>query len=266
MCFLLVQISEGYHIRKNKRYLDDPSVQVPKSTKFDQKKRSTLHSNTVTSIPQSVLFTQQTELIYPESNACSNGDTLVQETEVTTCNYQGTSEMEGSSTDALSQPEMCLEEVVDSKDTGLSETLSGDLDSECDEMPSDQDSDSVTSEVFSESKESELEDEPYGDKLNDCAHDNNNTRMYSDHEKACMAVLAYVSRHCITNATAKHLIDLVKVTCPGSGTFKSLSYTQVQEVCGKCELHVYDICEVCLGLFPLDDENSFHCSTAGCVG
>lgn len=54
--------------------------------------------------------------------------------------------------------------------------------------------------------------------------------------------------------------------CPESVTFKSLSYSKVQEVCGQCELHVYDVCEVCLRLFPLDDENSFRCSTTGCVG
>ena len=45
-----------------------------------------------------------------------------------------------------------------------------------------------------------------------------------------------------------------------------ISYSKVQEVCGQFELHVYDVCEVCLRLFPLDDENSFRCSTTGCVG
>lgn len=95
---------------------------------------------------------------------------------------------------------------------------------------------------------------------------NDNIGLFTDREKACMAVLAYVSRHCITNEAAKDLIDLVKVTCPESATFKTLSYSKVQEVCGKCELHVYDICEKCHRLFPLDDENSYRCATTACTG
>ena len=92
------------------------------------------------------------------------------------------------------------------------------------------------------------------------------TRLFTDHEKACMAVLAYVSRHCITNEAAKDLIDFVKVTCPESTTFKTLRYSKVQEVCGKCELHVYDICEKCHRLFPVDDDNSHRCATMACMG
>ena len=44
--FTLIFIKEGYHIRKYKRYIDDPSVQVPKSTKLDRSKRSATRSNT----------------------------------------------------------------------------------------------------------------------------------------------------------------------------------------------------------------------------
>ena len=35
-CFTLIFIKHRYHIRKYKRYLDDPSVPVPKSTKLDR--------------------------------------------------------------------------------------------------------------------------------------------------------------------------------------------------------------------------------------
>ena len=77
-----------------------------------------------------------------------------------------------------------------------------------------------------------------------------------------MAVLAYVSRHCLTTEAAKDLIDLVRVTCPESPTFKTLNYSKVQEVCGNCQLLVYDICEKC---HPSDDENIYHCETNGCV-
>ena len=81
-----------------------------------------------------------------------------------------------------------------------------------------------------------------------------------------MTILSYVSRHCITSKAAKDMIDLIKTACPENETFRTLTYCKVQEVCGKCELHVYDICEKCLGLFPLDDPNKYYCSTANCNG
>ena len=56
--FTLILIKEGYHIRKYKRYIDDPSVPVPKSTKLDRSKRSATRSNTAISIPQSVVSTE----------------------------------------------------------------------------------------------------------------------------------------------------------------------------------------------------------------
>ena len=49
--FTLIFMKEGYHIRKYKRYIDDHSVSVLKSTKLDR-------SNTAISIPQSVVSTQ----------------------------------------------------------------------------------------------------------------------------------------------------------------------------------------------------------------
>ncbi|RMX43264.1 hypothetical protein pdam_00018561 [Pocillopora damicornis] len=51
-------VTERYHIGKYKRYTDDPSVPVPKSTKLDHSKRSATRSNTAISIPQSVVSTE----------------------------------------------------------------------------------------------------------------------------------------------------------------------------------------------------------------
>ena len=53
--FTLIFIKEGYHIWKYKRYIDDPSVPVPKSTKLDRSKRLATRSNTAISIPQSIV-------------------------------------------------------------------------------------------------------------------------------------------------------------------------------------------------------------------
>ena len=45
------------------------------------------------------------------------------------------------------------------------------------------------------------------------------------------------------------------------------SFTNVQQVCGNCELFVYDICERCLPLFPnVIKDQVKNCSTVGCDG
>ena len=102
-----------------------------------------------------------------------------------------------------------LERGVDDEDTRLIETLSEEWDSECSEISSSQDSCSVTSE----SHESELEAQCYTSEEDEHLDDNDNvddeSRLFTDHEKACKAVLAYVSRHCITNEAAKDLIDFL---------------------------------------------------------
>ena len=64
--FTLIFIKEGYHIRKYKRYIDDPSVPVPKSTKLDRSKRSATRSNTAISIPQSVVSTELKAVVTTE--------------------------------------------------------------------------------------------------------------------------------------------------------------------------------------------------------
>ena len=97
-------------------------------------------------------------------------------------------------------------------------------------------------------------------------HDSSLAGSFSDQEKSCMAILSYVSRHCITSEAAKDMIDLIQTACPENETFRTLTHCKIQEVCGKYELHVYDICEKCLALLPLDDSNKYHCSTANCNG
>ena len=221
LCYTLIFITEGIHIRKYKRYLDNPSVPVPKSTKCDRNKRSATRSNAAISIPQSVV---DFVAVLPTESSASQ--TFVEEPEATICDYR----------DALD----FSERRVENEDTRFIETLSRGSDSECSEISSSQDSSLVTSE----SDESDLEAQCYTSDEDEQVENDNvdvETRLLTDHEKACQAVLAYVSRHCMKNEAAKDLIDLVKVTCPESLTFKSLSYSKVQEVCGQCELHVTTI-------------------------
>ena len=93
-------MKEGYHIRKYKRYIDDHSVSVPKSTKLDRNKRSATCS---ISIPQSIVSTEHKAVVPTVESASHKGETFVQETEATICDYRGALELWSTNSYALSE-------------------------------------------------------------------------------------------------------------------------------------------------------------------
>ena len=94
--FSLIFIKERYHIRKFKRYIDDHCVSVPKSTKLDR-------SNTAISMTQSVISTELKAVVPTEESASHKGETFVQETEATICDYRGALELWSTNGYALSE-------------------------------------------------------------------------------------------------------------------------------------------------------------------
>ena len=113
-----------------------------------------------------------------------------------------------------------------------------------------------------EDSDSDIESPPSAEeKRNDCSRES-----FPVQESACMAILTLIARHCITAEAAKDIIDLLKILSPENDLLQSLRYANVQQVCGNCELCIYDICEKCLALFPKDREDEVTCSTSGCNG
>ena len=96
-------MKEGYHIRKYKRYIDDHSVSVPKSTKLDRNKRSGTRSKTAIAMPQSVVSTELNTAVPTEESASHKGETFVQETDATICDYRGALELWSTNGYALSE-------------------------------------------------------------------------------------------------------------------------------------------------------------------
>ena len=96
-------MKEGYHIRKYKRYADDHSVSVPKSTKFDRNKRSATRSKTAILIPQSVVSTEPKAVLPTEERVSHKGETFVQETEANICDKRGVLELWSTNGYALSE-------------------------------------------------------------------------------------------------------------------------------------------------------------------
>ena len=96
-------MKEGYHIRKYKRYIDDHSVSVPKSTKLDCNKYSATHSKTAILIPQSVVSTELKAVVPTEESVSHKGETFVHETEATIRDYRGALELWSTNGYALSE-------------------------------------------------------------------------------------------------------------------------------------------------------------------
>ena len=83
LCFTLIFIKEGYHIRKYKRYLDNPNVLVPKSTRLYRNKHSATRSNTASHVDSSVRLSTELAVVPTESSVYHNGETFARETEAT---------------------------------------------------------------------------------------------------------------------------------------------------------------------------------------
>ena len=146
----LFSLIAEYGKRKYKKYLDDPGVPVPKSTKYGLMKNSNLssQSNSTSSLTlQSDVFAQQEiEREQDHSTSCEYECTL-QQTKNGFAESQ-TSLEKAQSTSTLNENEA---ETLQSYETFNLTCSSEDSDSECGEIPSVSDSDSVASGFFSES-------------------------------------------------------------------------------------------------------------------
>ena len=60
----------------SRRYLDDPSVPVPKSTRLDHNKRSATRFNTVSHLDSSVGLSSELAVVPTESSASHNGENI----------------------------------------------------------------------------------------------------------------------------------------------------------------------------------------------
>ena len=259
--------------RKYKRYLDDCSIPIPKTTKY----RLQQSSQSISSSPASVVSlhvsggnVQQAEQTSPEQSIGAE-NSIKQCESIAACQ----SAIDGS-TEAFHATVTATNEI------NYTEVFDGIWSAEADENTevgcggreekaescTDSESDDNVSLSFSDSSE-EIEDSESDDQESLHSGDENDSsprKTFSAQECACMAILSLISRHCITTEAAKDIMDLMKVLCPGDDTVQSLSYADVQQVCGNCELFVYDICERCLALFPTDREDHVICSTLGCNG
>jgi len=248
--------------RKYKLYEDDASVKKPRQTLYYQQRRRN-HTGSI------VFANESDQLCYDEAvngvhhHVCM--EELQNNTEISVCNYQANDTEfpgcnnnidDGNSSIQCDQDMFVFPECsyqVDNTEICDNETESDLSSSDC----------GLTSEsersTLSDESDADIDDDDELNKISEISND------YPEVKKISMAMMSYMSRHILTNEATKDLIELIKVIVPEHKQFKSLSLSAVQEVCGQCEIKVYDICEVCLFIFP-DDSQIYRCSSQGCEG
>jgi len=240
-CFITL----GYRKRKYKLYLEDEGMQIPKQTRHNQKIRVANQNTagptvfTISSTRGDDVGTDVAELEYDLSTSSANTEQII----------------------ANIDPNIDSSEIdIDRHEIDECENISPvDLELESDTSLSS--ASSLYSDDESEIRSLTSEEDFNSDSDTECGSDS-----FSSHKSACMAVQSFITRHRITNEAGRDLIELVKVTCPESEVFKSLTHSSMREVCGNCQINVYDICEKCLGLFPCEDKDNYICSTPNCGG
>ena len=107
-------------MRKHKRYLDDPSVPVPKLTRLDRNKRSAARSNTASHLDFLVGLSTELAVVLTELNASHNGETFARKTEATLYDYKGALEFSSTNGHAQSEAFPSLERGGENEDLRLS--------------------------------------------------------------------------------------------------------------------------------------------------
>lgn len=195
-----------YSKRKYKKYIDDPSIAVPKLTRYGHFKSSTWPSHVQSTsslwIPQSRFFTQQVDQLA----LLSHEITLLQEIETTT-NESSASQtsLEDIQSTVDNQAEM---QPFDETATCEIEMFTGtcasrDSESDCSdstEISSDNDFDSQAFDSFSDSGDSgsDIDDQESVDLAdNEGPNNSSSQKVFSAQEEASMAILSLIARHCI---------------------------------------------------------------------
>lgn len=84
-------------------------------------------------------------------------------------------------------------------------------------------------------------------------------------ELVLMVIILFVIRYLLSNEVVLSFVELMKYFLLENKIFQDLSYNKIQEMCGSCNLKVYDYCENCYGFF-FDDKDVYSCQIVNCIG
>lgn len=210
--------------RTYKKYLDDPSLPIPKTTRYRLQQSSLSVSS---SFPLVSLHVPGGDFQEAEQSSCPDLPICIDENVQTNINdFKSIGSCESTidqnaNDNAETFDEIEPADVVESSGTPLQEgNMELDVSGSENEIGFSTDSESDSNSNFSGSKMSEeVED---SDVNEDSASENENhgspQKTYAAQENACMAILSLISRHRITTEAAKDIIALLKILCPENDT------------------------------------------------
>lgn len=237
--------------RKYKLYEEDSSVKIPRQTLHY---RQSKQQNRILAVDVNQLSCHEAvsvqDQVYQNDAGIYFSSNQANDTESSLCNNEDSDYNIESS--VCSNQDIFTLFPVYNHEVDDAQFSDNETESESDLSSSDN---GLTSESSTDESDVDISDVDELSKTDDC----------SEVKKISMAIMSYMSRHTLTNEAAKDMIELIKVMIPENELFKTLSLSTVQEVCGHCEIKAYDICEVCLCIFP-DDNQIYRCTTEGCDG
>lgn len=226
--------------RQRKRYIDDPTVPIPKRTLIRHaSKVNATRSDTVE-------YEYSHEVAEATVADLSNTVGMLKNVEcrdVSEC--LNTSHMEVG----ICDDETFLEETQANSDA----CQSSDEYDTCSSTSTCSNTDiSDMSDICS--SDTELEDTP-------CVEDSNVTEC----ELQALCIVSYILKYNLTATAGKDLLFLLQSLFPGNTNFQNMKYEHLLSKVSKNEPKVMHYCGVCNGVFP-DDPDVFQCTLADCPG
>ena len=219
--------SPGPVKRVNKRYIDDPSIEIPYSTRA--------RWNVTSETNQHAAAQAEDEDVHMQERPDSASD-------ITLTNEDG--------------PEC---DDNDNAQTGDNNYIPGSDSPESDSAESDgsqNDTDSSQSDTDSSSSDSE-----------GGSDDQSVQHPLSVQESQALSILSCFLRHNMSASACKDVLKTMKNLFPGSEAVHVLDYDRIWSTMAGSELHLKEshYCPMCCEVYP-DNEDVFNCGTEGCEG
>ncbi|VDI16623.1 Hypothetical predicted protein [Mytilus galloprovincialis] len=247
---------------KYKRYLNDPTIPVPRTTQYIKRKTDEDKHETVQEFPQpgsgSITLSLYTEGEMSNSFTewhCDGeleekidsvqyselipDDSLMDENNISTFELHGDTCMLNQETNKTADKEMLSLEMEDD-----SSSVSSDADSfQYSELDDFKESDNSTESEFEDSNTIDLEEE---------------ISKFSEFDEKCMAILSFVLKHHLSWQASLNFTELIGIFLKEN----EISLDKIKQMVGACQPDIIDFCDKCFILFP-ENENIVHCLRDG---
>lgn len=235
--------------RVKKRYLDDPSISIPKRTLYRHSAKKQLHVEVVNQY---------------DSEPCMQGIAVVESCQKVQVTEKMWDEIIDSQFEYTNTPTSCSD--VNKDYIVENDTLNSNNSSyiELEEQHLTDESDTFTD---NSSESSDYETESSDNSTDDCPSDievDKKEETFSLQQIQAMCFLSYTTRHHLTGAAGNDLLHFLCVFFPDRTVLQG-SYNDILQSISYSKFKCLHYCSVCSGVFP-EDEDIYKCPTDGCAG